>query len=480
MGMRRWLGALSLLAAFAGAAPALGAPALTPSRVISPARATVIEPSLAVSADGRTLAAWVAVRSEREAREFPSCGNSGYGPIDARLGAVAGGWGGVQALGADGEHPIAAVGANGTAALAWCSIERGHPSLYVSIAGPGRPFGRARLVPTGGEFPVGHPEGLEVQPDGRVVLIWSKTLEYELTPLKTRVEYALLSPRGGRPVTGAIAASSPGGAGTAETEAGDVLVTYGPASGEYKSQEVAQLTPAARAFAPSQAIKPRPGASIRAAAVSAGPGGAALVLNASEQQSTEEDGMSEQLPNGSFGPAAPTIPPPSQSPGEHFTDEYEGPEIAFPAGGERVAVWDSFVRRPAPTGPLEEGALVSVTLLAAVSPAGAGAFQAPVQLSVGQGLPLEFAVTAAGTATLALWTQDEHSCRQRVYAAIGALGTASVRVRALSYSYKLAKGECIEGGQLVLAGSGPYAIAGWMQGDALHVTTTKGESFADA
>lgn len=473
MGMRRRAGVLSfVLGAFAGAAPALGAPALTPSSIVSPLRERVSEPTVAVSAEGRMLAAWDAVRGELEPDRYPSCGSTGtYGLVEARLGAVAHGWHGVQVLGVDGVGPVAAVGANGTAAVAWCSLAKPNvQSLYVSIARPGRPFGRAMRVP----IDCFVPEGLKVQPDGRVVVICSKTLEYVLTPLKTRIEFALLSPHGGQPVIGPIATSSPGaGVSMAETEAGDVLVAFPPLApqGVKYPQDVSQLTPAARAFAAAQAIEPSKAAFIRAAKVVAGPGGAALDFDASQEEN-EEDGMAEQLPDGMFGPSAPTIPLPSQSTGGQFTHEYGGPDIAFPAGGERVAIWDSILRLPAPPGPGEEGAVQSVTILAAVRPAGAGDFQAPVQLSVGPGLSGPPKITTAGGTTLALWVQDEPHCRQRVYAATGALGTAAAQVRAVSDSYTPAKGECGEGnGQLVLAGSGPNAIAGWMQGSALHIAT---------
>jgi hypothetical protein len=114
----------------------VGAPALMPSSVISTAGARASEPAVAVSADGRRLAAWVAVRGELEIGQTPAGGVFiGYGKVEARLGAPARRWGGVQVLGADGESPMAAVGTNGTAAVAWCRlIKAGVRSLYVSIA----------------------------------------------------------------------------------------------------------------------------------------------------------------------------------------------------------------------------------------------------------------------------------------------------------------------------------------------------------
>jgi hypothetical protein len=114
--------------------------------------------------------------------------------------------------------------------------------------------------------------------------------------------------------------------------------------------------------------------------------------------------------------------------------------------------------------------------MAAVRPAGAADFQAPVRLSVGGGRSGAPLIASAGTTTLVLWVQDEPRCHQRVYAGVGAVGTAFVQVRALSDRYVPAKGECSEGsGQLALAGSGGEAIAGWVQSSALHIATIEGE-----
>jgi hypothetical protein len=470
MAMRRWVGVLSVavITGLAGAPPALGRSALLPSSVISRARAS--EPAVAVSAGGRTLAAWVAVRGELDANAYPSCGvSTGYGTIEARLGTAAHGWRGVQVLGVDGESPMAAVGANGTAAVAWCPLTKSRRSLYVSVASPGRPFGRARRVMTSGRFPIGAPQGLQVQPDGRVVLIWSQTLEYALTPIKSRIEFALLRPHAGRPVIGAVSTSSPAEAGVsvAETEAGDVLVAFPALSGS--AQHLAQLRPNARAFAAPQAIEPEGRTLMRTASVSAGPGGAALAFTASEGD-TVENAMAEQQPNGAFGSPVLITRQQLRSTGRQF--EPRGARAALPAGGERVAVWLNIF---GPSSIFEEGGVGPEIVMATVRPARAASFQAPVRLSVGAGRSGEPLIASAGTDTVVLWVQDEPSCRRRVYTAVGAVGTALVQVRALSGRYVPAKDECGKGsGQLALAGSGRYAIAGWIQNSALHITTIAG------
>jgi hypothetical protein len=483
MGMRRWVGVLSVavLTVFAGAAPALGTSALLPNSVISSARARASEPAVAVSAGGRTLAAWVAVRGELETDAFPSCGiSTGYGKIEARLGTAAHGWRGVQVLGTDGESPMAAVGANGTAAVAWCPISKSRGSLYVSIASPGRPFGRPMLVRTSGQFPVGAPQGLKVQPDGRVVLIWSKTLEYAATVIKSRVEFALLGPHGGRPVIGVVSKSGPGEVSVAETEDGDVLVAFPDLSAP--TQKLAQLHPTARAFAAPQTIPQGKDATVRTASVSAGPGGAALAFTAwgLAPPYMDENEMAEQQPNGTFGSPVRIFQQPLESTraatSMHFEPtgggafEPEDAVAAFPAGGARVAVWRSIFFNT-----IEVGGVGPEIVMAAVRPVGAASFQAPVRLSVGAGRSGKPLIASAGTATLVLWVQDEPGCRQRVYTAVGAVGTALAQVRALSGRYVPAKGECGTGsGQLALAGSGRYAIAGWVQNSALHITTIPG------
>jgi hypothetical protein len=489
MSMRLWVGVLSvaMITGLTGAPPALGTSALLLSSVISSARARASEPAVAVSAGGRTLATWVAVRGELETNAYPSCGvSTGYGTIEARLGTAAHGWRGVQVLGVDGESPMAAVGANGTAAVAWCSIKPGYPSLYVSIASPGRPFGRARLVRTSGQFPVGAPQGLKVQPDGRVVLIWSKTLEYVATVIKSRVEFALLGPHGGRPVIGIVSKSGPGGVGVAETEDGDVVVAFPDLSAP--TQKLAQLHPTARAFAAPQAIPQGKDATVRTASVSAGPGGAALAFTAwgLAPPYMDENEMAEQQPDGTFGSPVRIFQQPLESTRAptrmHFEPtgggefEPEDAVAAFPAGGARVAVWRSIFFNT-----IEVGGVGPEIVMAAVRPTGAASFQVPVRLSVGAGRSGEPLIASAGTDTVVLWVQDEPGCRQRVYTAVGAVGTTLAQVRPLSGRFVPAKGECGAGsGQLALAGFGRYTIAGWIQNSALHITTFEGGIVANA
>jgi hypothetical protein len=99
----------------AAAVPALGDPGTITSHVLSSASERTNEPAVAISADGRMLAAWVAVRGAVEFQEGPEPFYIRHGRIEARLGTTARGWRGAQVLSLDGYGPVAAVGANGTA-----------------------------------------------------------------------------------------------------------------------------------------------------------------------------------------------------------------------------------------------------------------------------------------------------------------------------------------------------------------------------
>ncbi len=113
--------------------------------------------------------------------------------------------------------------------------------------------------------------------------------------------------------------------------------------------------------------------------------------------------------------------------------------------------------------------------MAAVRPVGAVTFGDPVRLSFGGGLAGEPKITAAGAATLVVWVQNTRRCRQRVFAAVRPAEGAFSRAVALSGGYRPQQAECRFGdGQLALAGSARFAIAAWVQGWRVHVTTLAG------
>jgi hypothetical protein len=162
------------VAALLGAVPVHAEPAhwLGPDRAISPSGEHPEQPAVAVGSNGRTLVAWDSERTPT---------GVGPGKIEARLGHVDRSWARPQTLSPNGEGPVAAVGANGTAAVAWSTKSHSHrETQYVSVATPGHRFGKARAVWTGiqieGRSKTSFISGLEVQPSGRVILVWSYPL----------------------------------------------------------------------------------------------------------------------------------------------------------------------------------------------------------------------------------------------------------------------------------------------------------------
>jgi hypothetical protein len=423
------------------------------------------------------LATWVAAGGEVQIAEGPGGGTyTGYGRIEARLGSAPHGWRGAQALASDGESPIAAVGANGTAAVAWCRRPENYIRLlYVSIAPPGRRFGPATRLGTSGHYPASCPQAVEVQPDGRVVVIWSQTLEYSLTPIRSRIQFALLSPDGGRPVIGTVSSNVPGEVDptSAETGDGDVLLALG-SDGAEGTQGVARLQPGAGRFSSPQAIQAAGDAIIRGARISSGPDGAALVFSLDPEEAdgeAYEDAMVEQDPDGAFGPTVAIVRQPKLNTGDQFRPE--GVSVAFPVGGARVAAGLNVFVGPS-RGPVDERKVIGpAVVVVAVRPSGTASFQAPVQVSAGagrSGLPLS---ASAGTGAVVIWAQAERGCKQRVYSTLVTAGAPLAPGRPLSGSYRSTKDECAEGsGQLALAGSSGDAIAAWIQNSSLHVATT--------
>jgi hypothetical protein len=476
--MTRWrgglLGALALVLCWT--APAQAAPRLTASRVISPAGTSVTHPAVAVSTDGRMLAAWDTPRA-------PDM-DTGHGRIEARLGQVGHAWSKTEIVSRDGEAPISALGMGGTAAVAWSKLGKGEThagrtSIFVSIAAPGRRFGRARLVASGTRL--SRPEGLEVLPGGKVVVVWSREIQegegVNSIPLKD-VDFAQLgaptSPTQGK----VIAVGDNGSLSVTQTAGGAVLIAYPTApTGEPwpagRQADVITLLPDETSSELVDADPNNPNAEIGQAEVAAGPSGAAL---------TFADKVDELEPNGSFG--TPLIV--GESPQETAERETANREsiaprpstgpistedlgAAFPADGAQVAIWE----RTRALTPVR--GVTWRRVMVAVRPTDAGTFGAPTRLSFGAGLSGAPQIATAGAATLALWTQNTRPCKQQVFAAVRPGGRTFSSATAISSDYRSVQGECYFGaGQLALAGSDRYAIAGWAQNGTLHVATLTG------
>jgi hypothetical protein len=485
--MKRLFGGIAVAVSLGlGVAPALAAPVLSPANAISPTSVPVAEPVLAISGNGRALAAWNVVDKtiRNEVQTW-------HGSIQARLGRVGKRWGAVQTLSRAGEAPVAALGNDGTAALGWTSKERpGRAALQLSIAPPGKPFGRPVGITTGRSF--GVLDGVEVLPDDRVVVVWSRAVETEgLTDrrLLSVIEYSVFRPGGRGRRSGVISATTEGSelppkpVTVAQTNTGSIAVAFPPLLAESSTELLAVLPAGAWRFALPKAIS-APGYGkfeLQRAAVSAGPSGAGLASTFGKGNGLGfENHLSELQENGSLDAGVPidTSPGGPHELGHSF--EASLPEVAFSADGSQVAAWarSSWAEFFEVGGRLEEQVVMLAT-----RPPGASAFTAPVTLSISRGFSGEPLVASAGSATVVLWTESRSqvggwaSCKRQVYAVVrtqdGSLSPSRPLSPALSDSRPASPsgppGACEA--QLVVAGSSRYALVGWIQHSALNVAT---------
>jgi hypothetical protein len=446
-----------------GATPAFAAGRLTSARAVS-ASGSAEQPQVAVGAAGRTLAVW-----NRQGKKF----DLPKGSIEARLGRIGGTWGPIETLATSGSAPVAAVGADSVAAVAWATEgAKRVTTIYVSIAKAGHNFGAKRVVASGVGVgaPLGAPSGVEVQPDGRVVVIWTRAIK---TPpqagSEASVDYTLVAPGGGQ-ARGQLGTSTPLPASVAQTTGGTVLVasrgvpTFGssPVNGQ---AEVATLAPGARGFSGEQTIYAVAGndyAEADGIGAFAGAGGAGVALSAEEIQPNALE-LAPLLPSGSFGPAFPAVGIDIQS----GLVGYAGPVAALPGDGAQVAAY----RLEQLNNPTAE-AIVSAQVMAAVRPDGAAVFAAPTQLSSGAGIPSAPVTASAGGSTVVLWGQSS-GCRQRVYAAIRPAGGGFAAAAAVAAPFTTQHFLCgyANNTQLSISGSGTRLIAGWLEGSKLDVAT---------
>lgn len=153
MGMRLLIPTASVLTALAAAAPA-------PAATVSPTK--VRAPQVAVNADGATVVAWERLTKRAIAIEA----RSGDAPLEL---------GRSRRLSAKGHNLQAAVGTDGTKAVMWLEDgASGVRSIRVAVARPGHGFGRGRLVDRRrANMAV---VGVAVQPSGRVVAVWRRSI----------------------------------------------------------------------------------------------------------------------------------------------------------------------------------------------------------------------------------------------------------------------------------------------------------------
>jgi hypothetical protein len=446
-----------------GATPAFASGGLTSAHAVS-ASGSAEQPQVAVGAAGRTLAVW-----NRQGAKF----DLPKGSIEARLGRTGGAWGANTTLAGSGSAPVAAVGADSVAAVAWATEgAKDTTTIYVSIAKAGHNFGAKHVVASGVGVgaPLGAPSGIEVQPDGRVVVIWTRAIK---TPpqdsSEASVDYTIVAQGGGQ-ARGQLGTSTPLPASVTETDGGTVLVasravaTFGssPVNGQ---AEVATLAPGASAFSGEQTIDAVAGndyAEADGIGAFAGAGGAGIAFSAEGIQPNALE-LAPLQPSGSFGAAFPAV-------GIDIASGlvgYAGPAAALPGDGAQIVSY-ALQQLNNPTAE----AVVSAQIMAAVRPAGAAAFAAPTQLSSGAGIPSAPVTASAGGSTVVLWGQSS-GCRQRVYAALrpagGSFGAATVVAPAFTTQHVLCG--YANNTQLSISGSGTRLIAGWLDGSKLDVAT---------
>ena len=468
--------ALALLAS-----PALAAPRFVPDRVLSPLHAHAVNPAVAVSGDGRGLVAWDA--------PAPPSVDIEHGKIEARLGRIGRRWSATQVLSRDGGRPKAAMGRDGTAAVAW--VERsprkeeatanGHGALYVSVARPGHRFGRPRLVI--GAAGLSEPLGLEVQPTGVVVLVWSRPLPVVELAERDAIDFALVG-RGTSPLH--VARVTTAGSPYPEvsmTEDGAVLVRFmtGPVKGKSSVPDaLTALAPASVSFSPPQLLTGVAVAGTEPASMVAPPawsGRAAIVVGAGSQQQPDVVALAaERQANGTFGPFVPVAGQPGETlePRDSSETLFDGGIVAaLPADGSEIVAWQN------------EAAIVGDTrrtlwsrVMASVRPLGAGAFGTPAQLSSGvESVATMPHLVSAGRAGIVLWTVRAAGvgpCKQRVYAAVRPGGGVFARATPVSNWHEVESIECFGDSQLAVAGSGRYALAAWLQNSVVHVVSFTG------
>jgi hypothetical protein len=414
------------------------------------------QPQVAVGAGGRTLAVWNDQPLRHRDYNLPK------GHIDARLGSAGATFGPTETLTTSGTSPLAAVGSDSVAAVAW-GTERANraATIYVSIARPGHDFGRARALASGVGVggSLGEPSGVEVQPDGRVVVIWARGVRSP-PPFSAHagLDYALIEPDGTEQ-HGSIGAVI-GPASVAQASDGTVLV----AASAYPTDaaEAATLVAGGSAFAGPQTI-PAPAGGVGAAGqpgAFAGDGGAAVAFEVDENQPSLLLGLSLLGPSETFGPEVLATGPALSG----DSDGVEGPVAALPGDGAQVEAYT--VEQ---TNDPAEGEIVAAQVIAAVRPGGAASFGAPVQLSSGAGIPSGPLSASAGATTAIIWGQPA-GCREQVYSAVRPAGGAFGPATRLGPRFEVQGVLCGHGGggQLSIAGAGRYVLAAWLQSDQLR------------
>ncbi len=447
--MRAIAAVLTFVAALATADAASATEArLSAARSITPAHTNIYEPALALNAGGRTLAVWSAQ------------GRANRG-LEVRLGRVGGGWKPIQRITPAGQSPVAAVGADGIAAVGWCGSGVRH-QVHVAITKSGGPFGKPLTVPAN---PISTLGGVEVQPSGRVVAIWYYPLpEEKNVPVQESVDYSLLEPGAHSWRSGVIAAASwPEGVSVAQGGSGTVLVAFRIKSTAGEVAGVSTLSDAATSFStPQTTPAEKPEGEVGDVVALAGPHAEGLVASSAFIAGP----LFQAATLDADGTLGEPIAMPETAPESALGDLLWHRAIAgaLPADGAQVIAWES-VHMSSFEGPVVESDIVAST-----EPSGAAAFGPIEKIANNPGQTDELRLTVAGATTIATWIKRS-SCGDRPFYAIRPANSSFAAARPLPGLDCQRRSVATPFEELTTASAGSYAIVGLLRHSSLRVTT---------
>lgn len=443
--------------------------------VVSPLGVRVHAPTVAVAGNGRIAVAW--------ATPGPSL-DFGHAKIEARLARIGRRWNRTQTLSGNGGWPVSAIGRDGTAAVAWVSrgpgsrVSLGAPTIELSVAKEGHAFGRPMRIASGPGLT--EPVYVQVGAGGQVVLVWSRELPL-LPPVvgavRREIEYARAAPGQSRIVDGRIGISNYEGPSVAQAGDGTALVTFTEVGGA--NRWIASLPAGTTSFAAAPLMIPTTsGHSFLDAAPFGGPGGAAVAFRVFGHPPPVIAYVAGRGSNGFFEQPVAVAEGPGEASEAQAVDRTigrgianEGLRLALPAGAAEVAAWQ---RSEELLGD-QAGVPLWTHVMASVRAPGAATFGQPVRLSRGGGHLSQSQTAVAGGSAVVVWAQDDRPCTQRIYAAVRPSGGGFSAPAPLTRGYNPGQSECSFGdGQLAVAGSDRYAVAGWVENWSLHLATFKG------
>jgi hypothetical protein len=410
-----------LLATIAAAVPAEAA-------TVSPTG--VRFPQIAVNADGATVVAW-----ERKTKDgFAVEARTGAGPL--KLGRT-------QRLARIGRNPRVTIGADGTRAVQWLEdARRGARTVRVAIARPGHNFGKSRLLERRKANMA--TVAVAVQPNGRVVAVWSRTTG--------RLGFALASRNHAFGTARDLTTTGPVSASTIALDPRDgaVVLAYGtPVSATPPTNQQAAartLTPSATAFSAPVVLSDPAGLSESHPSVVGGAGTGVAYTQTVPSLSLR---IARRKGDGTWL-APEVVATPAYGPDVYAV----GLQATLPADGSALAAWSVSTE---PGG----GGSISSRTVASIAPAPRGAFGLPAALTPANEIYKSTAVASAGAEAF-IATAKAHG---PVLLATKAAGATTLGAPVTLAS----DGD----GDVLLAAAGRHVIAAWQRDDRLRVHTVR-------